>query len=106
MSCSRVAVKKSDELYWAVEKAEDCPDDYMIISNDPKSYIAIRIEPYDPLHPVDVATRRYAEMICNLLNSGVNDGNWVPAEDSPLVPADVRKKLKKDKKKAKKHAAD
>ena len=101
-------MKKPSELVWTVEKAEDCADDFMVLSNDPEHYVAIRIEPYNPLHPVEEATRRYAELICNLLNSGVNDDNWVPLSESTLVSQETRdkqKKLnKKSKKKAKKHA--
>lgn len=92
------------EPMWRVERAEDCPDDFMVLPLDWEKYVAVRIEPYNPHHPVESSTRAYAELICNLLNSGVNDANWVPASESTLVPSAVRKKLKKAQKKRKKEA--
>jgi hypothetical protein len=75
-----MVTRKEPELLWAVEVAQDCPDDLMVISNDPSKYVAIRIEPYNPLSPVMGATRAYAQLICDLLNSGVNDENWKPTK--------------------------
>lgn len=89
---------------WKVEPAPDCADDLLVVPSDKTKYVTIRVEPYNSMYPVAESTRRYAELICNLLNSGVNDKNWVPAEESTLVPEAVRKKLKKKRKKAKKHA--
>lgn len=80
---------REGEPMWSVERAEDCADDFMVVPLDPKLYAAIRVEPYNPQHPVESATRGYAELICNLLNSGVNDDNW------KLVKVKKKKKGKK-----------
>lgn len=88
---------------WSVEQATDCVDDFLVVPLDKDLYVTIRVEPFDPRHPVESATRAYAELLCNLLNSGVNDNNWVPAHKSSLVPEQVRKSLRKELKKDKKH---
>lgn len=68
--------KLKGEPMWSVERAEDCRDDFLVIPLDHTLYVTIRVEPYNPQNPVDSATFGYAQLICNLLNSGVNDGNW------------------------------
>lgn len=81
-----------EEPEWSVEQAEDCADDFLVVPLDKDKYVTVRIEPYNPMHPVEAATRGYAEVICGLLNSGVNDANWGP-------PIEHTKKAKKKGKK-------